>query len=103
MNKFGYGLEFDEQGRIPGFRIDFDAMAEHLYQISLAAHQHGLAIERVIFDPRLTEKLFSSSRRGEELRRSMPFMKKPPWIRHDEHYHIDFRTSCRPLGEYRGR
>lgn len=101
INKFGYGLEFDEQGRILGFRIDFDAMAEHLYQISIAAHQHGLTIERVIFDRGLMESLFSSSRHGEELRRTMPFMKKRPWIRHDEHYHIDFRISCRPLNEYR--
>lgn len=102
MNKFGYGLEFDEQGRIPGFRIDFDAMTEHLYQISIAAHQHGLTIERVIFDRRLMERLFSRPR-GEELRRTMPFMKERPWIRHDEHYHIDFQISCRPLGEYRDK
>lgn len=101
MNKFGYGLEFDEQGRTPGLRIDFDAMAEHLHQISLAAHQHGLTIERVIFDRGLMAKLFSSSRHGEELRRTMPFMKTRPWIRHDEHYHIDFGISCRPLSEYR--
>lgn len=102
MNKFGYALEFDEQGRIPGFRVDFDAMAEHLYQISIAAHQYGLIIERVIFDRRLMERLFSRPR-GEELRRTMPFMKERPWIRHDEHYHIDFRISCRPLGEYRDK
>lgn len=102
MNKFGYGLEFDEKGHIPGFRIDFDAMAEHLYQISKTSQQHGIAIERVIFDPRLTEQLLSS-RHGAELRRSIPFMKTRPWIRHDEHYHIDFRIPCRPLGEYRDR
>jgi penicillin-insensitive murein endopeptidase len=101
MNKFGYGLEFDELGRIPGYRIDFDAMAEHLHQISLAAHQHGLIIERVIFDRGLMAKLLSSSRHSKELRRAMPFMKTRPWIRHDEHYHIDFRISCRPLSEYR--
>ncbi|WP_323140385.1 hypothetical protein [Massilia phyllosphaerae] len=100
MNKFGYSLEFDEQGRIPGFRIDFDAMAEHLYKISIAAHQHGLTIERVIFDRGLMDRLFSNSRHGEELRHTMPFMRKVPWIRHDEHYHIDFGTSCRPHGEY---
>jgi penicillin-insensitive murein endopeptidase len=103
LNKFGYGLEFDDQGRIPGFRIDFDAMAEHLYQISVASYQNGIAIERVIFDPRLTERLLSSSRHGAELRRSMPFMKERPWIRHDEHYHIDFRIPCQPLGEYRNQ
>lgn len=36
-NKFGYAFEFDDQGRIPGFRIDFDALAEHLHQVSIAA------------------------------------------------------------------
>lgn len=101
MNKFGYGLECDEQSRIPGLRIDFDAMAEHLHQISLAAHQHGPTIERIIFDRGLMAKLFSSSRHGEELRRTMSSMKTRAWIRHDEHYHIDFRISCRPLSEYR--
>lgn len=100
LNRFGYGHEFDDQGRMPGFRIDFDTMAEHLYQVSIAAHQHGIAIDRVIFDPRLMEKLFSSSQRGEELRRTIPFMKKRPWIRHDEHYHIDFRIPCLSLLEY---
>lgn len=95
-------MEFDDKGRIPGFRIDFDAMAEHLFQISKAAQQHGIAIERVIFDPRLMEKLLGT-RHGAELRRSIPFMKTRPWIRHDEHYHIDFRIPCRPLGEYRDR
>jgi penicillin-insensitive murein endopeptidase len=100
LNKFGYGLEFDKQGHIPGFRIDFDAIAEHLKQISIASNQHGVALERVIFDPDLMERLFSSRPRGAELRRAIPFMKGRPWIRHDEHYHIDFRIRCRPLSEY---
>ncbi|HEX2972340.1 MAG TPA: penicillin-insensitive murein endopeptidase, partial [Tepidisphaeraceae bacterium] len=100
LNKFGYGLEFDNQGRIPGYRLDLDAMAEHLYQISIAARQHGIAIEQVIVDRPLMERLFNSSRRGAELRRTIPFMKGRPWIRHDEHYHIDFRIPCLPLHEY---
>lgn len=102
-NKFGYGLEFDDQGRIPGMLIDFDAMAEHLYQISVAAHQHNVTIVRVIFDQHLIERLFSGSRRGRDLRRTMPFMKARPWIRHDEHYHIDFGIPCLPLREYRDK
>jgi penicillin-insensitive murein DD-endopeptidase len=101
-NKFGYALEFDDQGRIPGYRIDFDAMAEQLYQISITSRRHGLTIQRVIFDPRLTERLFNSSRHGAELQRILPFMKARPWIRHDEHYHIDFGLSCRPLRDYHG-
>lgn len=30
-NRFGYGIEFDTSGRFAGLRIDYDAMAEHLY------------------------------------------------------------------------
>ncbi|MFS2026774.1 penicillin-insensitive murein endopeptidase [Massilia sp. CT11-137] len=101
-NKFGYALEFDDQGRIPGYRIDFDAMAEQLYQISMTSRRYGLTIARVIFDPRLAERLFNSSRHGAELQRILPFMKERPWIRHDEHYHVDFGLSCRPLRDYHG-
>ena len=102
-NKFGYGLEFDDQGRLPTMRIDFDAMAEHLYQLSASAHQRGVAIERVIFDPLLMERLFNSSPRAAALRSRLPFMKTRPWIRHDEHYHIDFAIPCLPLREYRDK
>jgi len=99
-NRFGYGLEFDGDGRIPGFRIDFEAMAEHLFQLSLASRRHGIAIKRVIFDRRLQDKLFNTETHGAELKRSMPFMKGEPWIRHDEHYHVDFDLACRPLSEF---
>ena len=100
MNKFGYGLEFDKQGRIPGYRIDVDAMAEHLYQIAIASRRQGLAIERVILDPDLMNTMFRDSRRGTALQDTLPFMKTRPWIRHDEHYHVDFRIPCRPLRDY---
>ena len=102
-NKFGYGLEFDTQGRIPGYRIDVDAMAEHLYQISIASRRQGLAIERVILDPELMNTMFRESRRGAQLQDSLPFMKTRPWIRHDEHYHVDFRIPCQPLRDYPGK
>lgn len=51
-------------------------MAEHLHQVSIAAQQHGVAIERVIFDPPLMDKLFNSSAHGAELRR-LPFHEDP--------------------------
>jgi penicillin-insensitive murein endopeptidase len=68
----------------------------------MTSRRQGLTIERVIFDPRLTERLSESSRHGAELRRILPFMKARPWIRHDEHYHIDFGLSCQPLRDYHG-
>lgn len=102
-NKFRYGVEFDDQGTMPGIRIDFGAMAEHLHQLSVAARRYNITIDRVIFDPPLIEKLFSSSRRGAELRNILPFMGARPWVRHDEHYHIDFGLLCLPIGAYQGK
>ncbi len=94
--QFGYGWEFDDAGRAGELQIDFDAMAEHLLELKLAAERHHIAIEKVIFDPRLTVLLLRT-RRGPELARTLPFMRQKPWIRHDEHYHVDFAVPCRPL------
>jgi penicillin-insensitive murein endopeptidase len=93
-NKFGYGIEFDKSGRFEDLRIDYEAMAEHLYQLSRTADAHNIGITRVIFDPVLTPPLFAT-RRGAYLRQRLQFMKERPWIRHDEHYHVDFAVGCR--------
>jgi penicillin-insensitive murein endopeptidase len=99
-NKFGYAIEFDAEGKADGVRIDFEAMAEHLHQLSVAARSNGSGIERVIFDPALMPHLFRTAR-GRELQQTLSFMKTRPWIRHDEHYHVDFAVRCRPLGKRR--
>lgn len=98
-NKFGYAWEFDASGKASGYRIDFDAMGEHLYQLSLAARRRGVGLQRVIFDPQLTVLLLKT-RHGPELAASLPFMKQRPWIRHDEHYHVDFAIPCKPLAAF---
>ena len=100
FNQFGYGWEFDDSGRAGGLRIDFDAMAAHLMALKQAADAHHIAIDKVIFDPRLSLLLFKSSR-GAELAATLPFMKQAPWIRHDEHYHVDFKLPCRPLAQFK--
>ncbi|MHA4867823.1 M74 family metallopeptidase [Duganella sp. PWIR1] len=92
-NMFGYGIEFDTSGGFAGLRIDYDAMAEHLYQLTIAAVHRGVGIERVISDPKLTTQLLNSPG-GVRLRGRLPFMKQRPWIRHDEHYHVDFSILC---------
>ena len=99
LNKFGYGLEFDDGGALGDLRIDFEAMAEHLYQLAEAAKQHKVPIKRVIFQKQLVTLLLQTTR-GSYLR-NLPFMKATPWIRHDEHYHVDFALPCRPLSEYK--
>ena len=100
LNKFGYGLEFDANGVLGDLHIDFEAMAEHLHQLADAANKRQVKIERVIFQKELAARLFQTSR-GRDLRTTLPFMKTTPWIRHDEHYHVDFSLPCSPLNAYR--
>jgi len=95
-NRYGYGIEFDRDGRSGGYRIDFDAVALHLGALHRSARRRGLGIERVIFDPDYLPRLFATSR-GAYLQAHIPFMQRQAWVRHDEHYHVDFALPCRPL------
>lgn len=95
LNKFGYGWEFDAAGKADELTIDFEAIGEHLYQLALAGKQLQAPIGRVIFDPRYLDRLFKT-RHGAFLR-ALPFMQQKPWIRHDEHYHVDFAMPCKPF------
>ncbi len=94
-NKLGYDIEFDSNARYENYTIDFEATAEHLYQLQLAAKAHGAGITLVIFDTEFLPKLFAT-KHGAYLQKELPFMKGKPWVRHDEHYHIDFRIACKP-------
>lgn len=91
--RFGYDVEFDADARYGEYVIDFTAMAEHLVQLHLAATQRGIGIALVIFDPQYLPKLFATPR-GAYLQKNLRFMKAKPWVRHDEHYHVDFAVPC---------
>lgn len=101
LNKYGYALEFDEHGRLGDLRIDFEALAAHLVALGEAAREEGIPIRRVIFDPALQPALFATAS-GRDLRHRLRFSKKRSWVRHDEHYHVDFSVPCRPLSEWPG-
>lgn len=94
LNRFGYDIEFSTQGRYDDYRIDYEAMAFHLLTLKQVADQHGVKIWRVIFDNQLQTPLFATPH-GEQLRSALHFSKKKPWVRHDEHYHVDFDLPCR--------
>jgi penicillin-insensitive murein DD-endopeptidase len=94
-SKFGYDIEFDAAGNYGEYQIDFPALAEHLYQLHLAAKSKGYAIALVIFEKSYLPYLFAT-KRGEYLQSNLTFMKGKPWVRHDEHYHIDFAVPCKP-------
>lgn len=94
-NKFGYNIDFDADARFEGYTIDFEAISEHLYQLHVAAKTHGAGIALVILDPPYLPKLFAT-KRGQYLKDNIHFMQGKAWIRHDEHYHVDFSVTCKP-------
>jgi penicillin-insensitive murein DD-endopeptidase len=93
-NRFGYDIEFDDEGRFEDLRIDFEAIAEHLFQLDAAARARAGGLALVIFDTPYLQKLFAT-KRGPYLKANLPFMKGRPWVRHDEHYHVDFAVPCK--------
>ena len=95
--KFGYALEFDSAGTLGDLRIDFEAIALHLAQLKHAAASRRVRISRVIFDPKLRVRL-AGTRAWSDIK-GLPFMTKQAWIRHDEHYHVDFEIPCRPFAQ----
>lgn len=95
-NKFGYDLEFDTEGKTVDYTIDFESIAEHLYQLHIASKAQGADIARVIFDLPYLPKLYAT-KRGAYLRSQLKFMQGRVWIRHDEHYHVDFSVPCKPM------
>jgi len=96
LNKLGYSIEFVGTGEYKGLKIDYAAMALHLWALKASADKHGVKIWRVIFDNDLQKQLFKAPE-AKGLRDAMAFSTKRPWVRHDEHYHIDFSVPCNPL------
>lgn len=94
LNKFGYNIEFDENDRYQKYRIDYIALAAHLVALHKSSQSNGVDIWRVIFDPKLQPKLFATEY-GDYLKTHIEFSKKRSWVRHDEHYHVDFDIPCK--------
>lgn len=96
LNKFGYDLEFDDSGKFDEYTIDFPAIARHLLELQKAASIQGAKISRVIFEVPLQKHLFVTPG-GARLKGKMTFSTKQAWVKHDEHYHVDFELPCKPL------
>jgi penicillin-insensitive murein DD-endopeptidase len=94
LNKFGYSVEFTKNGKLDDLTIDFEALAAHIVELHKASIKNKIRIWRVIFDPKLQPKLFKT-KYGSYLRKHIKFNKKRSWVRHDEHYHVDFKVKCK--------
>ncbi|MBN2170189.1 MAG: penicillin-insensitive murein endopeptidase [Candidatus Krumholzibacteriota bacterium] len=86
---FGYGLKFDERGHMGSLQIDFDAMAAHLTALDSVARAHGTRIELLILAPEYHPLLWQTGK-GESLQGRFPVKQESSWVRHDNHYHVDF-------------
>lgn len=95
-NKLGYGIEFDKNNKYNTLRLDFESMAAHLALLHQSAKQHKIAIWRIFFDPQLQPKLFNT-KFGPYIKKHLKFSTRRSWVRHDEHYHVDFKIPCKPL------
>lgn len=91
---FGYALDYDKNGRGHGQVIDFEALGKYIDAIHRAAGKHGVRIGRIIFDNDLQKKLFAAES-GKALASKVTFTRFKPWVRHDEHFHIDFDIPCK--------
>ncbi|WP_086932939.1 penicillin-insensitive murein endopeptidase [Agarilytica rhodophyticola] len=93
LNRLGYDIEFDSNGVYDGLKIDYEALAAHIVALHKQSIKAGHDIWRVIFDPTLQPYLFKTTY-GVYLKENIQFSKKRAWVRHDEHYHIDFSIPC---------
>ena len=93
FNKFGYNIEFDVKDHYDGLFIDYDAIAAHIVALHKQAKKQGHDLWRVIFDPKLQPNLYKTEYE-QYLKENIQFSKKRSWVRHDEHYHVDFAIPC---------
>jgi penicillin-insensitive murein endopeptidase len=96
LNRWGYDVEFDGGGLTEELRIDWEAMADHLAALDRAAGEHGVGIARVIFDPEL-QPFLRATEAWPGLRGRVELSVRRAWVRHDEHYHVDFAVPCEAM------
>ncbi len=94
FNRFGYDIEFDEYGKYNDLTIDYEALAAHIVALHREAISQGHNLWRVIFDPKLQPELYKT-KYADYLKKNITFSKKRSWVRHDEHYHVDFSVPCK--------
>lgn len=93
-NRFGYDIEFDEDGKYNNLKIDYEALAAHIVALDEAAKTRGHKLWRVIFDPELQAGLFGTQY-GDYIKKNVTLSTRRSWVRHDEHYHVDFEIPCK--------
>lgn len=92
FNKFGYGVDFSDSGVFENLRVDWKAIAAHLVALEQEGKQRGVAVELVILDPGFQKLLLKHAPEAAQFEGR--FSRKRAWVRHDEHYHVNFRIPA---------
>ena len=98
LNKYGYSVELDANGRYKDYIIDFEAIALHIIELYKEAVRMGYGIADVIIAPEYHDELYKTQF-GSELRQitnqdSIWYTGSGPKVRHDDHYHVNFSIPC---------
>jgi len=96
FNKYGYAIQFNSKGKYKKLTIDFEALAAQIKALHIEAKKAGIDVWRVIFDPRLQPYLYAA-KDGAYIKKNILIPRKKSWVRHDDHFHIDFNYPCKPL------
>ena len=96
LNRWGYDIEFDKSGKYGEYAIDYESLAAHIVALHKSALRQHADIWRVIFDPGLQPFLYAT-KYGSYIRKNLRIPTKKSWVRHDDHYHVDFMIKCKPL------
>ena len=95
LNKYGYNIDFTLDGKYEDLSIDYEAFAAHLAALVQSTKHNNIGIWRVIFDPKMQHELKRTN--SWPLISHLMFTKKRSWVRHDDHYHIDFDVPCKAI------
>ncbi len=99
LNLFGYRLHFRKDGRLDeDLRLDAAALADHLLALEKAGAVHGVKVGHIILDAPFQGQVLQA--RPALARLKGRFNKKPVWIAHDQHYHVDFELPAAAVGPY---
>lgn len=96
FNKYGYNVEFDKDGKFEEYKIDFEALGAHIVALHKASLNNKINVWRVLFAPDLQDKLYAT-KYGSYIKNNIHIPDKKSWVRHDEHYHVDFKVNCKYL------
>jgi len=95
FNKYGYNIDFTLDGKYENYQIDYEAMAAHIAALKRESKSKGVGIWRVLFDPKMQHSL-ETTKAWPEIS-DIQFSKRRSWVRHDDHYHVDFEIPCQKL------